>query len=259
MSQDINKAYEVLSDPTKRAQYDMQQQGGGGPGGMFFGPRVFQTNMEVDPNDLINMFSNIPGFFQNVVNMDHLKQNLARPPPILKHIEVPLTKAFSGCTLPIEITRWVVENNVKREETETVYVPVPIGVDSNEIIVLKDKGNVLTETNRSDVKVFVNVVNDTDFIRHGLDLIWHKTISLREALCGFSFDMKYIDGRSFKVNNNRGTVVVSNYQKIIPRLGMKRHVQGTEHVGNLLINFSVKFPESLTEDQVQLIENALPL
>ena len=155
--------------------------------------------------------------------------------------------------MPIEITRWIVENNVTREETETIYLPIPRGIDNNELIILREKGNMLSDSNRGDIKVFIKIQNDTDFERNGLDLILNKTISLKDALCGFVFDMNYLDGRTFKINNNGGNVITNNYNKVLPSMGMKRE----EHIGNLIINFTVTFPEKLTSQQIEALREIL--
>ena len=145
------------------------------------------------------------------------------------------------------INRWVVENGVKKEESETVYIQVPKGVDDNEIIILREKGNALSQTNVGDVKIFIKIINDTGFIRNGLDLILHKTITLKEALCGFAFDLKYVDGRILKITNNSGNIITNNYNKVINNMGLTRE----DHVGTLVINFTVEFPSNLTAEQIE--------
>ena len=164
-----------------------------------------------------------------------------------------MSKAYTGYNMPIEITRWIVEGDVKREETETIYMPIPPGVDNNEIIILRDKGNILTENNKGDIKVFIKILNDTEFVRNGLDLILNKTITLKDALCGFTFEMNFLDGRNFKLNNNVGNIITNNYNKVIPGLGMKRD----DHFGNLLINFNVTFPDQLSTEQIEALRKIL--
>jgi len=290
--QSISAAYEVLGDEDKRRQHDMQSkmQFGPGGGGMPFHmpfanmganmganmagggglPTFFttSTNGNFDPADILNFMSN--NFFGqggggikidgngirvggNVFNMDNLKQRLAKPTPIIKTETITLSKAYTGYNMPIEITRWIVEGDVRREETETIYIPIPCGVDNNEIIILREKGNVLSENNKGDIKVFIKINNDTDFVRNGLDLTLNKTISLKDALCGLIFDMPYLDGRTFKLNNNVGNIITNNYVKVVPGLGMKR----AEHTGNLLINFNVTFPEQLTTEQIEALRTIL--
>ena len=58
--------------------------------------------------------------------------------------------------------------------------------------------------------------------------------SLKDALCGFSFNMKYIDGRNFQINNGEGNIIVPGFKKIIPNMGMKRD----DNIGNLIIEFT---------------------
>lgn len=277
--QSISAAYEVIGDEDKRRQYDLQSKmqfgmpGGGMPfgmpggmhsGNMSFGgmPTFFTTSeVDMDPSEILNFFST--NFFggggggvrmgPNVFSMENLKQKLAKPTPIIKTETITLSKAFTGYNMPIEITRWILENNVKREETETIYLPIHCGVDNNEIIILREKGNMLSETNKGDIKVFIKIQNDTEFQRNGLDLVLNKTISLKDALCGFVFDMNYLDGRIFKINNNGGNVITNNYNKVLSGMGMKRE----EHIGNLIINFTVTFPEKLTGEQIEALRQIL--
>ena len=274
--QNISAAYEILSDDNSRRNYDMQlHMPNGGmafhpgmpfPPGMNFNngmPTFFTTNVEIDPADIFSFLSsNIfcgggggggGGGMRNMFNMENIKQKLAKPTPIIKTETITLSKAYTGYNMPIEITRWIVENDLKREETETIYLPIPRGVDNNEIIIIREKGNSLSENNKGDIKVFIKIQNDTEFERNGLDLILNKTISLKDALCGFVFDMNYLDGRVFKLNNNAGNIVTHNYNKVIQGLGMKRE----EHTGNLIINFSVTFPEKLTQQQIDSLRTIL--
>ena len=276
----ISKAYETLGDEDKRKNYDMRDNTFNNKGGIgidpselfnLFSQTIFSKmgqHMNMGPH--VNMGGQGPvshgpvshgtgpgshgsgpgpgsgppgtGFF----NVEGLRHSLTKPLPIMKNLEITLTKAYVGFTLPVEITRWVNENGIKREETETMYITIPKGVDTNELIILREKGHIMNDSIKGDIKIFINVKNDTEFIRNGLDLVLNKTISLKEALCGFSFDMKYLDGKTFKINNGNGNVIGFNYKKVLPDMGMKRD----NHTGNIIINFTIVFPEKLTPEQV---------
>jgi len=259
--QKISSAYDIIGDEEKRKQYDMQKKGFPFPN---HSPSFFHTtNANIDPSEILNFFSN--NFFnnnatvngakmgQNMFTMDNLKQKLAKPPPIVKTETINLSKAYTGYNMPIEITRWIIENEIKREETETIYIPIPLGIDNNEIIILREKGNILSDTNKGDIKIFIKIQNDTDFTRNGLDLVLNKTISLKDALCGFVFDLKYLDGRVFKINNTTGNIITNNYNKVLKGMGMRRD----NHIGNLIINFTVSFPEKLTNEQMNSLREIL--
>ena len=97
------------------------------------------------------------------------------------------------------------------------------------------------------VILFIKIVNNTDFKRNGLDLVIERKISLKEALCGFSFILKYVNGKTYTINNSPGSIVTPAYFKSIPNMGLTRE----GHTGNLVITFEVVFPESLNMDQIE--------
>ncbi|MAA51446.1 MAG: hypothetical protein CMJ41_00075 [Phycisphaerae bacterium] len=256
--QAISEAYNVLGDEENRKLYDR-----GGSGGIHFPA----DGIPVNPQDIFDFFRNnmpppfggeVPGMQTQFFHMDgngkmNFHEAMQRPTPIIKTINITLAQAFTGCKVPVEIERWVCEGSIKQKESETIYVSVPEGIDENEIIVLRDKGNVLSETNKGHIKIFIKVSNNTDLVRRGLDLVYQKVITLKEALCGFTFDLDYLDERIFKVDNHNGNVISPGYKKVIQGLGMKRD----GHKGNLIIEFTVTFPERLTKEQISSIEQHL--
>ena len=71
--------------------------------------------------------------------------------PIIKTIAITLEQAYNGCSIPVEL-RWILENGIKKQETETLYVQIPKGSDSNEIMIYRNKGNMLAPGNVGDIK-----------------------------------------------------------------------------------------------------------
>jgi DnaJ-class molecular chaperone len=273
--QKINEAYEVLGDAEKKKEYDMTQNN------PFFKmmSQGFNPGMNVNMNSSMNPVDEL---FSSIFGMPFMSQGLGpdisfmggpnvrvfhngrpvqgfsqgfnpafqKPPPIVQNITVPIDKILTGTTIPVDIERWIMENGVKMCERETVYVTVPKGIDDNEIIMLKEKGNVVSESNKGDIKIFVKIENNTEFKRSGLDLILDKTITVKEALCGFSFELKYITGKVYTITNNSGNIISNGYRKIIPNMGLSRD----NHTGNLLIIFDVKFPEKLSEETLAALK-----
>lgn len=275
--QKISEAYETLGDQSKKSEYDvmrnnpflkmmgghqgspnhqgqnpmedifatmfgmpfMNMNGGGGGGGPFvngipFAPgqniRIFHNGVQVNPQ----------GF----------AQGMQKPTPIIKIITVPIDKILTGTTIPVEIERWIMEEGNKVFENETVYVAVPKGIDDGEMIVLREKGNVLRDDCKGDIKLSIKVENNTEFKRSGLDLIYEKTITVKEALCGFTFELKYITGKVYTINNTSGNIINNGYAKVIPNMGLSRE----QHIGNLIIVFNVKFPTTLTTEIMEQLK-----
>jgi len=259
--QKISEAYEVLGDKDKKQEYDMTQNnpffkmmnnvGPNSPGnpvdeifsnlfGMPFGPFGPATSgpgKQFGPN--IRVYHNgVP------INVGGFAQGLQKPTPIIKTVLVPIDKILTGTTVPVDIERWIFQDGQKIKENEIMYVTVPKGIDEGEIIVMREKGNIAREDCKGDIKIFIKIVNDTEFKRSGLDLLLEKSITVKEALCGFSFELKYITGKTYTITNNSGNIISHGYRKIIPNMGFSRD----QHTGNLIILFNVLFPEKISEE-----------
>ena len=257
----ITAAYNILSNPNEKKNYDEIN---------INNPEAMFMNMMLNPMDIINMmkdikkyntpftnelFSNLtsnPSLYGTPFNINNFDFQ-SKPKTISKNLSINLLDAYRGCQMPLLIKRWIFEDNIKSEQEETIYVNIPSGIDNNEIITIKDKGNRLSNSNKGDIEVKITINNNTKFIREGLDLIYKKTISLKESLCGFSFDITYIDDRQYKITNAAGNIIPANYKKIIPELGMIRD----NIKGDLYIIFDIIYPNNLTIDQIEKIANIL--
>ncbi len=84
-----------------------------------------------------------------------------------------------------------------------------------------------------------------------------QEITLTEALCGTSFTIKHLDDRILKVTSAPGEVITPDSWKCIQDEGMPEHGRPYEH-GNMYIQFHVKFPETLSPQQVLATISSTP-
>jgi DnaJ-class molecular chaperone len=76
------------------------------------------------------------------------------------------------------------------------------------------------------------------FIRQNVDLIYKKKITLRDALCGCSFNVKHLSGELLRIHSKG--VIKPNDKRVIQQ-------RGIANKGNLIIDFDIEFPE-MTDD-----------
>lgn len=255
---EINDAYSVLGDKEKKTQYDNQRK---------FQGRGIGTNMHQDFGDINNIFNSFfnqngiptggqPGHFQNNIRVFRNGQPVnikKRPNNITKILHISLDQSYQGLNAPIEVERNVIRNNEKTIEKETIYVEIPPGIDSNERITLQQKGHVLDEL-VSDVVITIQLQKHDMFERQGMDLIYKREITLKEALCGTVVEFQHLSGKKLTLNTkNNPYIITPGYRHTAREYGMTRN----NLRGNLFIMFTIKFPSDLNPEQREGIENIL--
>jgi len=240
--QEVNEANEILSDSLKRQTYNAQLNGSS----------ANQVQFR-DVNDIFkSFFSNNSHTFQG--NANQFFQTINKPAPIIATINITLIQAYLGGSFPLELERWSLINNIRTNEKFSLYVTLPAGIDEHEFIIIQGSGNTINNTIGGDIKIHIKISNDTLFKRRGLDLIYNKTITLKEALCGFEFEIKHINDKSLSFKNNINPFIIKpGFKKTIPDYGMKRDT----NTGNLIIEFDIAFPDTLTLEQIKKISEIL--
>jgi DnaJ-class molecular chaperone len=222
----ILDAYQTLSNEMKKKIYD----------------HTIKKNNKNDNNVMI---------LQN--NDLHNSNNISKDIDILNiDLELLLTDIYENKNIPIKIKRnnIIFKNNIeyKEIEEETLYIDVISGIDNNEIITIYKKGHSYNKK-YGDIKIYIKIINNTVFDRTGLDLIYKKDITLKQALCGFEFYIEHINGTKYKINNNE--IINLNTEKKIPNLGIKRN----NCTGILIIKFNIIFPIVIDKSIIQQLND----
>jgi len=265
--QEINEAFETLSNPEKRNQHDMELKFGQGGGNPFGG----MDNDMADINNIFNMmFGGGGGGGGGMPGMPGIRifhsggggpgmhaqffHSFNRPEPIQKDVEITIEQSYHGCTVSVEVEKWTILNNERSSEREVLSVTIPKGIDHDDTIVMRDAGNNINNQVRGEIRITIKIKNSTDFIRRGLDLYLIKKISLKDSLCGFIYEFDHFNGKRICMNNVSGNNVIKPAtKKIINGLGFTKE----NNIGNLVIEFEVEFPDTLNENQRELLKNIL--
>ncbi|KAF9675230.1 hypothetical protein SADUNF_Sadunf09G0010500 [Salix dunnii] len=142
-------------------------------------------------------------------------------------------------------------------EKKVLEIIVEKGMQNGQKITFPGEADEAPDTVTGDIVFVLQKKEHPKFKRKGDDLFVEHTLSLSEALCGFHFVLKHLDGRQLLIKSKTGEVVKPDSFKAINDEGMPMYRRPFMK-GNLYIHFTVDFPDSLTPDQVKAIETILP-
>lgn len=144
------------------------------------------------------------------------------------------------------------------KEASVLTVDILPGMHDNERIVLRGKGNTDSKTLVSqNLVVMLQMEIHRDFTRNGNDLHVKRNITLAEALCGFQFKLQHLDGRELTVRRQRGEITRPGEMNMIKGEGMPLKGKGNSN-GDLFVHLSITYPDSLTPEQLSVLQAALP-
>lgn len=217
--QEISQAYDVLSNPEKKAQYDnpMFQQ--------------YSTFQDVPPGfenlgDIFN-FAFGPGFanFKN--------QRARRNRDLNIRIGVSLKQSYTGTQVEAKF-------KTPNGKDQTVAVDVPAGVRSGQTIRYSGLGDdLIPNVPRGNLNVTVVVEHDEQFSRRDNDLCTKLNLNIVEAMTGCTKNVSSIDGTVYPVKIRAG--VTHNTEFAATGKGFKDLTTG--HIGNFVIITEINIPE----------------
>lgn len=216
--QSIAQAYDTLSDPVKRAQYDSPQHSfdpftqGGGQGW----------------HDVSSMFGGNPfeQFFRQTQQPNRRKNR-----DLNIRVNVNFKQSYLGADLEAS---YQLPNGKK----QTVIIQVPAGVESGQVIRYQGMGDDSSPNlPRGDLNVTVMVQRSQEFDRRGNDLIAYCVINPIEAMTGCTKIVNHLNGTGIRFNIRPGVQHGTEY--VSSNLGFT-NLRGQS--GNLIIIVGIDIP-----------------
>lgn len=246
---EVNEAYSVLSNDKKRATYDQfgsaTFDGAGGAGASGFGGFDFSgftqgdgQNINIDLNDILgSFFGGRSGGFGGFGGFSRTRKGA----DISIDVEIDFKDSIFGLKKKIHI---------KDKEYE---VTIPAGIDSGEMLRLREKGETIEGGRPGDLYIRVHVIPHPRIRKEGIHLIMQEQIRLTEAITGIKKEIYTFDDRgndktiTLKIPEGvKHGEILRVRGKGVPALGGRR--------GDLLVQILVDMPSRLSRKAKDAIE-----
>jgi len=289
---DVNEANEVLSNDEKRQIYDLEgmeglerDKKGGGAGSIFDlftgqqtggrrkGPD-FRMDYQVTLEQLYNGATTVFNVKRNVLckkcrgtgakegatkkcpkcNGQGVTMSIQELGPGFK-VQMQTTCDHCGGKgkIPKSVCPICGGKKVYMEE-KALQCMIEKGMPDNHEIVFEKASEQSPDSVPGDVILVLRTLPHPRYTRNGNDLHTELTISLKEALLGFTKHIDHLDGRQIRISTD--SITPPDHVKMITGEGMPHHNFPSER-GNLHVKFIVAFPTKLTDKQKKEVERLL--
>ncbi|KRX08588.1 HSP40/DnaJ peptide-binding [Pseudocohnilembus persalinus] len=277
----ISEAFEVLSDPIKRAFFDKYgedklKQGLFSQGELKGGYR-FKNN----PEEIFNKFYQENNAFAKLFDSEGNEEygslfgsqfggqrykGISPLENLTVKVQVTLEEIYNGCSKVIKYPKQVLNNDSRTtsivEEERQIWVPK--GSLNGATIKLEGQGNQGPQQKNSDLIIIIEEMAHKVFKRKGNNLYYTQTLNLVEALGCSPVNLRTLDGRDIFVPIDQ--MISPSYKKEVKGEGMPIDGQVDKDVktfgkevpkGNLYINFNIIFPKQIPENDRTRIKELL--
>lgn len=236
--QEIQGAYETLTDPVKRQQHD-------NPGFSHFDTDngshfEFHFGPGGGPQDIFEQFFNRGGFGQQ---NPFRSQQVRRNKDLRISISLSLDETLTGQQKTVSV-------QTTKGDRFNVDVNIPRGVSNGTTIKYSGQGdNFFESLPRGDLYVIINVIPDSRFEQHGITLVTNVEITSIEAMLGVEREVQGLEGKRYLVKIPEGCQYGTKFG-----LGGQGLYQMNSNVrGDLIVNVIIKTP-TLTEEQKSILK-----
>lgn len=262
---EISRAYETLSDPVKRKHYDQF--------GVMSGSN--DAAPEQDTQRFKETFSSMFGgknefqFFSNFQNFQGFQgfrddimggftgsgfSSMFSGGPTVVRMPCTLEEIFLNASKTVTFNKRIFnEAGDFEQKPQTVTVQLRNHWREGTRIRYPGMGEEMPNCPAKEAVVVLVEQPSRVYQRVGDDLRGRSSVSLQEALCGFEFQVKDLGGVTW-TSRSTGIISPSNRVMAVKGAGMHRR-DGTR--GDIHVEFSIRFPETLTAEQKQALTNIL--
>lgn len=155
----------------------------------------------------------------------------------------------------IHCTKCLAKGNITEERI--FEIKLDPGVENGKRIVFEEWGEQASKNNEisGSFIVTIQIEEDPHFKRRGLDLRYHVDISLKESIVGKYISIPYFS-EDVTIDTKGFGIINPGKEYIIYNKGLK---DKDDKYGNLYLIFKINYPEKcLTDKEIQILKEILP-
>lgn len=232
--QEIQSAYDTLTDPVKRQQHDNPNPFGQA------GPGHFEFHFGNGPQDIFDQF-----FHQGFGGRNPFQHAQPRRNKDLRiNINITLSSTLEDQDKTVSV-------QTTKGDRFTVDVNIPRGASQGTTIKYQGMGdNFFESLTRGDLYVIVNVIPDDRYQVHGLNLLYPLEVDALDAITGSDYEVSGLDGRIFMVKIPQGCQHGTKFGLA----GQGLYQMYSHARGDLVVDVVIKTP-NLPADAITAIRN----
>ncbi|KAI7905106.1 uncharacterized protein BX663DRAFT_501744 [Cokeromyces recurvatus] len=172
-----------------------------------------------------------------------------KPQSVKRSLPISLSDLYTGTTKRLKVTRQLLN---KTTTNKILSVHIQPGSKQGTKLYFPGEGDALPSGQNQDIEFEIQEKPHEIFTRKGDHLYTTLQISLLEALTGFEKSIPKLDGSSYLIKiQNR--IIQTGQKEIIHGEGMPNMLTGKK--GDMIVQFQVQFPETLTEEQCRTLKS----
>ncbi|XP_023153667.1 dnaJ homolog subfamily B member 5 [Amphiprion ocellaris] len=178
-------------------------------------------------------------------------------PPVVHELKVSLEEIFHGCTKRMKITRRRLnpDGRSMRTEDKILNIIIKKGWKEGTKITFPKEGDETPENIPADIAFVLRDKGHAHFKRDGSNIIYNCKISLKEALCGCTVSIPTLENRVISLPCH--DIIKPGTVKRLRGEGLPFPKNPSQR-GDLIVEFSIRFPDRIPPQSREIIRQHLP-